>query len=717
LWVTPEFFKVFGITRVEGRAFTDDDRGTSTIVLGRGVWERRFAADRTLIGSSLNVNMINLSRTGATPHIVLGFVPVDVHFPPLTADFSLGAVNSMAVGGVDQQIDFWQPLFLGEAPRRSDGGGPRRDDRTLDVVAKLRPGVTLAHAQAEMAAVARSLADTFPATNRNWSVQVVPLRTQILGGTRRVVLLLSLATVLVLAIACGNVSTLLLARGLARQTEASVRSALGASRLRIAKQFLIESLLIALGAAALAVGMTSLGLTLLTPWFPADVPLIHGARINGPVLAFAVAIAVVTACLTGIVPAWMSSSASDMGSLTLRGHSRGRRPRRAMTTLVTAQVALTMVLLVSTGLLFRSAVRLWAIEPGFTSTNVLTMTISLPNNKFEWQHNVVFSKDVVSAVRASPLVTDAAVIQGVPMRPGGFWTTFSVEGMPATTPGELPVAHMRVISPDYFRVMQIPLLDGRIFDERDNVGERGHPQFVIVNRALATRYWPGQSAAGKRIRTGPDGSVMIAGVVGDVRYRGLETPPEMEIYLPEGLFPQSAITLLVETATNPLAVAVDIRARIAQVDREAFVTDVRTMDGLIDDSLASRSFATLLLALCAGIGLILAMSGIYGIIAQAVVQRTFEIGVRLALGATPRQMVRLMVQHSVVPVAAGTLVGLLATTATARLLSAMLFGIHRFDPATCVAAAGLLVVVAFVAALPPARRATAVDPLVALRCE
>ncbi len=329
----------------------------------------------------------------------------------------------------------------------------------------------------------------------------------------------------------------------------------------------------------------------------------------------------------------------------------------------------------------------------------------------------MFSRDVVNAVKTHPLVSDAAVIQGVAMRPGGFWTTFSVEGMPATGPGDLPVAHMRVVSPDYFRVMQIPLLEGRRFDERDGVGERGHPTFVIVSRVLATRYWLGQSATGRRIQTGPDGSVTVAGGVGDVRYSGLEAPPDMEIYLPEGLFPQAAITLLVRTVTNPLPVAADIRDRIAHVDREAFVTDVRTMDGLIDDSLASRSFATLLLALCAGIGLMLALSGIYAIVAQSVVQRTFEIGVRLALGATPRRIVRLMVQRSVLPVAAGTLVGLLATTATARLLSAMLFGIHAFDPATLVAATGLLVVVAVIAAFLPARRASRVDPLVALRCE
>ena len=707
LWATPEFFKVFGVTHVHGRTFTPRDRGTNPIVLGRGIWERRFAADRALIDSPLDVNIINLSRVGPTPHLVVGVVPIDVHFPPLTADFN-GAVNSMAVSGVESQIDFWVPLFLGE--------NPKRDDRTLDVVAKLRPGVTVAQAQAEMDAVAHALADAFPATNQTWSVQVVPLRNHILGATRRVVLLLSLASVLVLVIACGNVATLLLASGVARQPEVKVRLALGASRSGIARHFLIESLLIALASTAVGIGIVALGIRLLMPWFPAEVPLIQRAGINASVLIFAVAVAFATACCTGIVPAWMASGRLSAANLNMRGQSAGRLHHRAINMLVAGQVAVTIVLLVSTGLLFKSAAHLLRLEPGFVSRNVLTMTMSLPNNKFDWQHNVVFSRDVVNAVKTNPAVTDAAVIQGVPMRPGGFWTTFAVEGMPPTDPGDLPVARQRVISPDYFRVMQIPLLEGRNFDGRDGEGERGHPKFVIVNHALAARFL-GQQAFGKRIHVGPDEWVTVAGVVGDVRYAGLDAPPEFEIYLPEALFPQSAITLLVKTTVNPIRVADDIRSRIARIDPEAFVTDVRTMDELIADSLAPRWFPTLLLAVCGGLGLLLALSGIYGIVAQSVVQRRFEIGVRLALGSTPRRVVRLMVQRSVLPVGVGVALGLVCMVATARLVSAMLFDTAPFDPTTFIAATGLFVLVALIAAFIPARRATKVDPMVALRCE
>jgi len=411
-------------------------------------------------------------------------------------------------------------------------------------------------------------------------------------------------------------------------------------------------------------------------------------------------------------------------TLHMRGQSAGRRYNRAIHLLVASQVALTMVLLVSTGLLVKSAVHVAAIAPGFDSRNVLTMTISLPVNKFEFRHNTVFSRDVINAVKTNPAVTNAAVIQGVPMRPGGFRTSFIAEGMPASDFGDLPVALQRVVSPDYFGVMGIPLLDGRNFDDRDGSGELGRPPFVLVNHALAARCWPGESAVGKRLHAGvsaarPDGvaSVTVGGVVGDVRYAGLEIPPDFEIYLPERLFPQSAITLLVKTTANPLRIVADLRDRIARVDREAFVTDVRTMDGMIADSLASRSFATVLLAVCAAIGLLLALIGIFGTVAQTVVQRRFEIGVRLALGATPQRVVRQMLQFSIAPVAAGAVVGLGAMIVVAQLLSAMLFETHPFDIATFVAAAALFASVALVAAYLPARRVTEVSPLSILKCE
>ena len=708
LWVTPDFFKVFGLTNLRGRSFTPGDRGADTIVLSRGVWERRFRADPTLVGSMLDINVNNLLREGSTPYLVLGVVAADAHFPPLTTNYNRGAVTQMTVPGVDSTVDFWEPLFPTE--------NERRDNRALDVVAKLRSGVTVEQAQAEMDVISREVAAEFPVTNRNWYAHVVPLRSHILGATRRVVLWLSLATVLVLVIACGNVSTLLLSSGLARAHEVVVRAALGASRVRIARQFLIESLVIAFAAAGLGLNLTSVGIRLLARWLPADIPLVRGAGVNGFVLASAVLMAFVAASLTGVAPAWLANAREAAAALNLRRQGAGRRHGRAVSVLVAAQAAGTIVLLVSTGLLLTSAAHLLKVEPGFVSHDILTMTISPPNNMFEWRHSVSFFRDVMNAVKTNPAVTDAAVIQGVPMRPGGFPATFIVEGMPSSDIADRPVVRMQVISADYFRVMQIPLLEGRSFDERDNIGELGRPQFIIVNHALAARFWPGQSAIGRRLQMGP-GWFPVAGVVGDVRYEGLDTPPGFEVYLPIGVFPQSAITLLIKTSANPAAINDDVRARILGINREAFITDVRTMDELIGDSLSSRWFATVLLAVCAMVGLLLALSGIYSIVTQAVIQQQFEIGVRLALGATPRAMVGLMRRRSVIPVAAGAAVGLVVMTATARLLSAMLFETRSLDPMTFIGATVVFVLVAFIAASIPARRATKVDPLVALRCE
>jgi putative ABC transport system permease protein len=703
LYVMPEYFDVFGIAPVTGRVFTASDRGTNTIVLGRRIWGERFSANPASIGSVLDVNMINLGRSGATPNVVIGAALADAHFPPLTADFNLG------IGNEDDTIDFWLP----ELPPSE-----RRDNRGLDVVGKLGPGITVARAQAEMDAVASHLAEAFPDTNKDWGVQVVPLRAQLVGGARRVVLLLSLGTGLVLLIACGNVSTLLLIRGLVREREIAVRAAIGASRGRIARQFLVESLLIAAAAGALGAGGSAAGIAFLRPWFPAGVPLARHVATSFGELAFAIAVAALTACLIGVVPAWIVS-ARPFGGLNARGQTAGRWHHRAVSALIAAQVGLTIVLLVSTGLLLRSAEHLWRVDPGFSRDHILTMTISLPNNKFDWQHNVTFERDVTAAVKTLPGVRDAAAIQGVPMRAGGFWTNFSVDGMRSTRPADLPAAHLRVISAGYFRVLQIPLLEGRDFDQRDDTGERGHPKFVIVNRTLAARFWPGESAAGKRLREAfnPNEWVTVAGVAGDVRYAGLDAPPELEIYLPDGIFPESAMTLLVKTAGSPLLAAGATRARIAEIDSEAFVSDVKSMDDLIGDSLASRSFATLLLTLCAAVALVLALSGIYAIVAQAAVQRKLEIGIRMALGATGARVVGLMLRRSTAPVMVGVAAGLLSTLATTHLLSAMLFGVQPFDPLTLGAVTALFATVALASALVPARRATHVDPLIALRCE
>ena len=607
-------------------------------------------------------------------------------------------------------MDFWVPEFLDPT---------RRDNGDLDVIARLRPGVSLEQAQAEMDTISRNLAVAHPETNNGLSVRVVPLRDHVLGGSRRVLLLLFACTGFVLLVACGNVANLLLARATTRQKEVAIRAALGAARLRILRQFLAESALIALPAGAIGVGLAYGSLFLLRPLIPAGVPLAQDATVDRTVLLFTLIVASLTALITGIIPAFRVSSANPGDAMKLEGRSStaGRGRQRLVAILVASEVAMTLMLLIATGLMVKSANRLWQIDPGFDTQNLLTMTISLPNNKFEWRHNVVFSRQVIRSIEAMPEVRDAAVIQGVPMRAGSFYTSFSIEGRP-DTPVDRPSARIRVVSPGYFGVMKIPILSGRDYDEHDEVGEVGSLPSVIVNRALAERFWPGQDAVGKRMQMSWKSSPsMIIGVVGDVRYTGLDADAGNEFYLPEGLYPQSAITLLVRTDRDPLPLYPDMHRRIVDIDKDAFVFDVKPMTQLIAESLAPRRFSTILLSAFAVVALILSLAGIYAVIAHSVAQRTVEIGIRIAMGASPARVTGLMLRYGLLPAICGMAVGWSGAFAISRFFSAMLFGVGPLDLPTWIVVSGSMLAVACIASYLPARRACSVDPTVALRAE
>jgi putative ABC transport system permease protein len=710
LFITPEFFTVLDVPLM-GKTFAveafnpaNPQRRRPEIIIGRGLWQRRFGSDASLLGKVVDLNIINLSHVGATPSFVVGVGLADVHFPPLSADFNLG------VAGIGDSVDFWMPEFRDPT---------RRDNGDLDVIARLRPGVSLEQAQSEMDTISRNLAVAHPETNDGLSVRVVPLRDHVLGGSRRVLFLLFASTGLVLLVACGNVANLLLARAATRQKEVAIRVALGAARLRILRQFLAESALIALPAGAIGVGLAYGGLALLRPLVPASVPFAQGATVDRTVLLFTLIVASLTALVTGIIPALRVSSASPGDAMKLEGRSStpGRGRQRLVAILVASEVAMTLVLLIATGLMVKSANRLWQIDPGFDARNLLTMTISLPNNKFAWRHNVVFSRQVIGSIEAMPEVRDAAVIQGVPMRAGSFFTAFSIEGRP-DTPVDRPSGRIRVVSPGYFGVMRIPILSGRDYDEQDEVGEVGSLPSVIVNRTLAERFWPGQDAVGKNVRMSwRKGPSRIIGVVGDVRYTGLDADAGNEFYLPEGLYPQSAITLLVRTNRDPLALYPDMHRRIAAIDKDAFVFDVKPMTRLVAESLAPRRFSTILLSAFAVVALMLSLAGIYAVIAHSVAQRTVEIGIRIAMGASPARVTSLMLRYGLLPVVCGMALGWSGAFAISRLLSAMLFEVGPLDPPTWILVSGSMLAVACIASYLPARRACSIDPTVALRTE
>jgi putative ABC transport system permease protein len=457
----------------------------------------------------------------------------------------------------------------------------------------------------------------------------------------------------------------------------------------------------------------------LRPLIPAGVPFAQAATVDRTVLLFTLIVASLTALITGIVPALRVSSANPGDAMKLEGRSStaGRGRQRLVAMLVASEVAMTLTLLIATGLMVKSANHLEQIDPGFDPRDLLTMTISLPNNKFEWRHNVVFSRQVIGSIEAMPEVRDAAVIQGVPMRAGSFFTSFSIEGRP-DTPVDRPSGRIRVVSPGYFGVMNIPILSGRHYDEHDEVGEVGSLPSVIVNRTLAERFWPGEDAVGKRVRMSWKSSPStIIGVVGDVRYTGLDADAGNEFYLPEGLYPQSAITLLVRTDRDPLPLYPDMHRRIAAIDKDAFVFDVKPMTQLIAESLAPRRFSTILLSAFAVVALILSLAGIYAVIAHSVARRTVEIGIRIAMGASPARVTGLMLRYGLLPVICGMAFGWSGAFAISRLFSAMLFDVGPLDLPTWLLVSGAMLAVACIASYLPARRASSVDPTVALRSE
>jgi putative ABC transport system permease protein len=714
LFVTPEFFDVFGVPLV-GRGFLQEDRDTRAIVLGHEVSRRRFNDGNALVGSAIDLNVRNLRQVGPTRHTVVGVAAAPARFPPLTEDFHLGLAN------VVETIDFWTPEFVSSTSTRGA--------HEFDVVGKLRAGVTVAQAQQEMDRIARRQGNEYPGTNRGWRIRVVPLRERIAGEARDATLLLATGTGMLLLIACANVATLLLSRGAVRHREVAIRASLGATRWRVMRQFLMESIVLAGLAGVLGVILAMWTISAARPWLPARLPILQDTTINPTVLGFALICVLATACLSGIIPA-MRSARAGQERLT-GGEGRGVTLNRARTrligVLVSVEVTLTVMLFLSAGLLIRSVLHTRTIDPGFNPAGVLTMTISLPENKFEWNHNAVFARDVVSAVRSLTSVEDAAVVQGIPMREGSFYASGVVDGYLPRSAAEEPIWRVRVVSPEYWSAMQIPLLSGRRLEERDGEGERGFPRNVVISRSFASRYWPGEDALGKRIgidqaRAGLRARseiwwMTVVGVAGDVRYAGLETDPTLDVYYPQALFPQAAITLIVRTPGDPLNRVADVRARIRGVDEHALVSDVRTMEQVIAASQANRRAGTLLVTVFSAIGLVLVLAGVYSVIAQSVVQRRVEMAIRVAFGATRSRIIALGIQTTVLPAIVGMALGLVGGSIATRVIATMLFGVTPFDLPTWMAVCLLVLAACLAAAYVPARRGADVDPMTALRSE
>jgi putative ABC transport system permease protein len=691
LRVSRDFFRVLGVRPALGRDFLaeEDVRGHHHVaIVSYGLWQRRLGGDPRLIGRAVLLDGV--------PYTLVGVLPKGLESP-----FSTNFYRT---------AEIWAPLAYNSALPFAC-----RTCRHLRAIARLGPGVSPERAGQQLDAVSRALVAEYPHDYERAGAAVIPLGEQLVGDYRHSLLLLMGAVGLVLAIACANVTSLLLARSQRRTAELAVRSALGAHRTRIVRQLLTESALLHLLGGALGALLAAAGVAALVHASPPNVPRLQLAAVDLRVMAVTFAVSLLAGLAVGLVPALRCSGGNLRAGLASGGAGGVVRRRRLDGLLVTGDMALALVLLIGAGLVLQSLVRLFAVHPGFDPRRMLTAEISASGPRYAADASVVeLYRRVLDRVQALPGVRAAALASQLPL--GGNFDSYGItlEENPNAGEAERPSAQRFSVSAGYRAVMGIPLLRGRDLAATDQAGT---PAVVLVNRTFAERIWPGQEALGKRIRLGdPKGPWRtVVGVVGDVHHLGLDVPADLQIYLPQPQFMSSDMTLVVRCAAEPLALAAAVRAAIWAVDPDRAVSNVATMDEVMQVSAARRLFTLRLMAVFAAIAVLLAMVGIYGVLSYAVGERTREIGVRMALGAPRGRIVAMVVGRGALYAAAGLLLGTALAAATSHLLSALLFGVSAQDPATYAGLALLLALMALLAAWLPARRAAALDPLAATR--
>ncbi len=695
-YATVNYFDVLGVKPRVGRTFApEDDRDgqSSVIVLSHGFWQRRMGSDPSAIGKQIHLNGL--------PRTIIGVMP-----PPFKLHVRAGSF-------VSEPTEIWLPNQFTDQARVRRG-------RAWMSIARLKPGVTMEQAHAEMEIIGERLAKEYPDFNTNWSVNVVALSEQMTGEIRPALLMLTAAVAFVLLIACANVASLLLARGAAREREIAIRTALGAGRRRVVRQVLTESLLLAGAGGALGLLLAQWGVDTLTAVAPRGLLPGEGLRLDASVFTFTLGASVLTGVLFGLLPAWITSRVDLGDSLKEggRGTSAGTQRTRARSLFVVAEVSLAVVLLVGAGLLIQSFARLAAVDPGFDADNVLTVRVQLPGAMYrEDPKRLQFFRDLTERIERLPGVRSVGMNSFAPFTGLGAATSYYVVGRPMPAAGEFPTVDARVVDGDFFRAMGIPLLRGRLFTEEEMTDVR---HVVVVNESLVREQFPNQDPIGQKLvinmMDDPQPSEII-GVVGDVKHSGLDIPVRAMSYGPQPELTSGGMHLLIRAESSPLSLVDSIRRELKAMDANLPLASVRMMDERIADSTARSRFTTLLLGIFAGVALILAAVGIYGVLANAVVQRTHEIGVRMALGAQRGDVLRLVLRYGATLVAIGLAIGLAAALGLSRFLETLLFEVSTTDPVTFAGVAVLLLGVALLACWIPARRATKVDPMVALRYE
>lgn len=695
--VTASFFPVFGMPPAVGRVFSqaEDQPGHErVVVLSHRLWRRRFGADLTLVGRDIRLN--------GQPYSVVGVMP---------ASFDITSTSE----------ELWVPIAF--TPERK----ATHDEHYLTVVGRLRPGVSVDQANADLHPIALRLRKEFPKDDIELDLRAVSFMQLFVGNYRQRLLLLLGAVGLVLLIACGNVANLLLARGAARVREIALRNALGAGRARLIRQLITESLVLATLAATAGTALAFWLVRSLVLWSPPGVPRLEQARVDGVTLGFAAGIAVLSSLLFGCVPAWRASRLDVSSALKDGGRGTGGRPARDWVrfTLIAAEIAVSVVLLVGAGLLIRSGVEMHRMKTGFDPDGVIAARLSLPPEAYaEPARATEAFRQIAENTRRIPGVTAAAVVSQPPLSAGGNGNGLIPEGK-AFDIRNMILARLRIVTPGYFNAIGTPIIKGRAFDDHDM---RSGQKVMIISRSLAETFWPGQDPLGRRIaccEPNPDGSPslkVVVGVADDVYWQGPMQPISPEFYLPMSQIPgeawnwiQRTMYIVARTDGDPAALAPALRRITAAVDPAVPLFDMKTMRQRAADNIATERFNTLLLTLLGVVGLLLSAVGIYGVIGYFVTQRTAEIGVRIALGATRGDVTRMILRQASKPVMIGIVAGAVGAVAATRLLASQLVNVRPTDPVAFGAALAALIAVSLVASIIPARRAAALEPTRALQ--
>ncbi|HCX30991.1 MAG TPA: hypothetical protein DHU55_14675, partial [Blastocatellia bacterium] len=659
--VTASLLSLVGIKPLRGRLFLsgeDQPQATRVLILSHHLWQRSFGANPNIVGQNVALN--------GDSYTVVGIMPSDFKFPP---SFSATVASSQYAM---PNADLWVPLTTDAVPTA-------RDIRTLFMIGRLKPGVTPAAAQSEMNVIASRLQKEYPATDADMQVDVIPLRQQITGDIHLALIVLFGAVGCVLLIACANVANLLLAKASGRQKEVAIRTALGATRRRIIRQLLTEGMLLGLAGGVLGSLLAIVVLRQLVIFSPANVSIPDNIGIDWQVLAFTLLLSLFTSFIFGLAPALQASKLDLNETLKEggRGNSGGSKQNRLRSLLVITEVALALVLLIASGLMIKSFLRLQNVNPGFNPENLITLEIQLPQNKYsDKNRQAVFQQQLVQRIAQVPGVQSAGTVDNLPFSGNESNVGLTIEGQPPLNAAERPRAFLRNVSPNYFESMGIPLRKGRTFADTDNGNA---PGAAIVNETAARRLWPNEEPLGKRFKRGKADSqypwVTVVGVVGAVSHTSLEVASQPEVYLPFQQNPELNLTLVARTRSDPKAFAGAVRREVSALDKDLPVSNIKFMDEIIGKSVAQPRVYALLLGIFAGLALILASIGIYGVMSYSVTQRTHEIGIRMALGARPRDVLKLIIKQGMVLGIAGIIIGLIVSFALTRVLGSQLYGV------------------------------------------